>query len=72
MLDNIYILAGLIVLLFGVVKVIEYKSNDKPIKPLFKDGFIVFLCTMAAQFVLSQFQPAVNAPIPVFTDTPEL
>ena len=46
-MDNIYIIAIIISLLFMIFKYIEYRQStdeNKSLKPIFKDGIIIFIC----------------------------
>lgn len=78
-MDNIYIIAIIISLLFMIFKYIEYRQStdeNKSLKPLFKDGIIIFICIIGGNYiyknVLSGYNPQDGGkPTLVFTDNPE-
>ena len=77
-MDNIYIIAIIISILFMSFKYIEYRQSsdeNKSLKPIIKNGVIVFICTIAANFIYKNVLSGVNPqeggkPTLVFTDNP--
>lgn len=77
-MDNIYIIAIIITLLFMSFKYIEYRQStdeNKSLKPIIKDGVVIFLCIIGGNFIyknlLSGIHPQEGGkPTLVFTDNP--
>ena len=81
-MDNIFILASFVSLIFIIFKFIEMRfinKESKPLKILIKDTLIVYLCIILGILVVQQIEPmtgsitggAKSAPITqVFTDVP--
>lgn len=62
-MDSMYIISGLITLVFFVAKIIENKMNkvedeDKPMKVIIKDSVIVFICSICGYLIYDQFLPS--------------
>lgn len=77
-MDNIFLVAGLISMVFLVSKFLEMRyveKEAKPLKLLIKDTLLVFVCILFGNFVLEQVKPVIdenivaNAPA-AFTDNP--
>jgi hypothetical protein len=79
-MPNIFVVAGVISVIFFVVKFIEMRFVDKeskPLKFLIRDSLLVYFSVIAGNFVLDQLKPviheggeaAVTNPA-VFTDNP--
>jgi hypothetical protein len=75
-MDNIYIIAAVISIVFLIVKFIEMRFVDKenkPLKYMLRDTLLVYISVVLGNFVLEQSSLNVtNVPITqVFTDMPE-
>jgi hypothetical protein len=79
-MQNIFIVAAIISVVFFIVKFIEMRFVDKeskPLKFLIRDSLLVYFSVIAGNFVIEQLKPviqeggeaAVIAPA-VFTDNP--
>jgi hypothetical protein len=79
-MQNIFVIAGVISVIFFIVKFIEMRFVDKeskPLKFLIRDSLLVYFSVIAGNFVLDQLKPviqeggegAVTNPA-VFTDNP--
>jgi hypothetical protein len=77
-MDNIFLVAGLIAVIFLVSKFLEMRYVDKeakPLKILIKDTLLVFICVIAGNFILEQVKPVIAENMPqvnpaAFTDNP--
>jgi len=78
-MDNIFMFALIISIVFFIVKFIEMRyvdSEPKPLKLLVRDTLVVYFSVIFGNFILEQVQPMLNngAEIskitPVFTDNP--
>jgi hypothetical protein len=79
-MQNIFVVAGVISVIFFVVKFIEMRFVDKeskPLKFLIRDSLLVYFSVIAGNFVLDQLKPviqeggeAVVTNPAVFTDNP--
>jgi hypothetical protein len=77
-MDNIFIIATAVSIIFLVVKFIEMRfieKENKPLKFLIRDTLVVYFSVIAGFFVIDQIQPiveggATSSPS-VFTDNPE-
>ena len=76
-MDNIFIVAGIISLIFFVSKFIEMRfieKESKPLKFLVRDSLLVYFSVLIGNFILEQLKPAMQegggAPS-VFTDNPD-
>ena len=77
-MSNIFITAGIISIIFLIVKFIEMRFVDKenkPLKFLIRDTLLVYFSVIAGHFVLEQLKPiqigGQRATPLVFTDNPE-
>ena len=76
-MDNIYIIAGVISIIFLITKFIEMRfieKENKPLKLLIRDALLVYFSVLSGYFILEQLNPIVNKggeKIQVFTDNPE-
>lgn len=79
-MQNIFVVAAVISIIFFVVKFVEMRFVDKeskPLKYLIRDSLLVYFSVIAGNFVLEQLKPviqegggdAVTNPS-VFTDNP--
>ena len=76
-MDNIFIVAGFISIIFLILKFIEMRfveKENKPLKLLIKDALLVYFSVLSGYFILEQFNPIISKggeKIQVFTDNPE-
>ena len=77
-MDNIFIIAVAISIIFLIVKFIEMRfieKENKPLKFLIRDTLVVYFSVIAGYFIIEQIQPVMEGGIPsspaVFTDNPE-
>ena len=77
-MDNIFLVAGIISIIFFVVKFLEMRyveKESKPLKILIRDALVVYVSVVAGMFVLEQLTPVIketvvpSSPI-AFTDNP--
>lgn len=77
-MDNIFLVAGLISVVFLVSKFLEMRyveKEAKPLKLLIKDTLLVFVCILFGNFVLEQVKPVMDETLATsvpaaFTDNP--
>jgi len=77
-MDNIFLVAGLISIIFLVSKFLEMRYVDKeakPLKVLIKDSLLVFISVVAGSFILEQVKPVIDENLlqvnpAAFTDNP--
>ena len=79
-MDNIFIIAAVISIVFLVSKFIEMRFVDnesKPLKLLIRDTLLVYFSVISGYFIMEQLKPVletvgenISAP-QVFTDNPE-
>ena len=75
-MDNIFIIAAFISLLFLIAKFIEMRFVDKenkPIKLLVRDTLLVYVSVVSGHYIFEQFKPLTemnSGEIKAFTDTP--
>ena len=78
-MDNIFLLSGVITIIFFIAKFLEMRYIDKEAKPLkflIRDALLVYVSVIMGHFILSQLKPmiqeggAISAP-QVFTGNPE-
>ena len=75
-MENSFVVAGVISIIFLIVKFVEMRFIDKeskPLKLLIRDAIVVFFSVMFGNFVLDQITPVMQKGgiTPVFTDNPE-
>jgi len=78
-MDNIFIIAGVISVIFLIAKFIEMRfveKENKPLKLLIRDSLLVYFSVVSGYFILEQINPMIqngggSAITPVFTDNPE-
>ena len=75
-MENIFLVAGIIAIIFLIVKFIEMRfveKENKPLKLLIRDTILVYLCSVSGFFIMDQLRPVINvenvSPA-VFTDNP--
>ena len=79
-MDNIFIIATIISVIFLISKFIEMRfvdSESKPLKLLIRDTLLVYFSVISGYFIMEQIKPVletvgenISAP-QVFTDNPE-
>jgi hypothetical protein len=74
-MENIFIVAAFIALLFLVGKFIEMRFIDKenkPVKLLIRDALLVYVSVVSGHYIFEQFKPMteIASEIKAFTDTP--
>jgi hypothetical protein len=78
-MENIFLVAGIIAVIFFIVKFLEMRfieKESKPLKFLVRDTLVVYVSVVAGNFIYEQVTPAVSEavagnPSPIaFTDNP--
>lgn len=77
-MDNIFLVAGIISVIFFIVKFLEMRYVDeeaKPLKILIRDSLLVYVSVVSGNFILEQLNPVINETVvPIeplaFTDNP--
>jgi hypothetical protein len=75
-MDNIFIFAAIISIIFLISKFIEMRVIDKeskPIKLFIRDSLIVYFSVVFGNFIIKQINPIIHSThiiTPVFTDNP--
>jgi hypothetical protein len=77
-MDNIFLVAGIISVIFFVAKFLEMRyieKESKPLKILIRDALVVYVSVIAGMFVLEQLTPVIKETVvptsPIaFTDNP--
>jgi len=77
-MDNIFLISGIISVIFFIAKFLEMRYIDnepKPLKLLIRDTLLVYFSVIFGSFVLDQLKPIINetvAPLTplAFTDNP--
>jgi len=80
-MDNIFIIAAVMSIIFLVMKFIEMRyieKDSKPLKLLLRDALLVYFSVVSGYFILEQLKPVMQngdvaggGPTPVFTNNPE-
>ena len=77
-MDNIFLVAGIISVIYFIAKFLEMRYIDdepKPLKFLIRDSLLVYVSVVCGSFIIDQLQPVINdteipsAPL-AFTDNP--
>ena len=77
-MSNIFLVAGIISVIFFVAKFLEMQyveKESKPLKILIRDALVVYVSVVAGMFILEQLTPVIketvvpSSPI-AFTDNP--
>ena len=77
-MDNIFLVAGIISVIFFIAKFLEMRYIDKepkPLKFLIRDSLLVYISVVTGSFIVEQLNPVINeteipsAPL-AFTDNP--
>jgi hypothetical protein len=77
-MDNIFLVAGIISVIFFIAKFLEMRYIDKepkPLKILVRDSLLVYVSVVTGNFILEQLNPVINeastTSVPLaFTDNP--
>ena len=77
-MDNIFLVAGIISVIFFIVKFLEMRyieKEAKPLKILIRDALVVYISVVSGNFILEQLNPVIKENImlesPIaFTDNP--
>jgi hypothetical protein len=75
-MDNIFIIAAVISIVFLIAKFLEMRfveKESKPLKLLIRDALIVYFSVVSSNFILEQLNPVLEGGkklTPVFTDNP--
>jgi hypothetical protein len=75
-MNNIFIIATIISIVFLIVKFIEMRfieKESKPFKLLIRDALLVYFSVIASDFIIGQINPIIKGGsnvTPVFTDNP--
>lgn len=78
-MENIFYIAGVIAILFFVIKLVEMRliesDSKKPFKSIVKDTILVYLSVVSANLLISYLNPVIkestsSTPM-VFTDNPQ-
>ena len=78
-MENIFVLAGFISIIFLIAKFIEMRFLDKeskPLKLLIRDALVVYFSVVSGYFIMEQLSDGIKkmdggATPPVFVDNPE-
>jgi len=79
-MDNIFVIAGFISVIFLIAKFVEMRFFDKeskPLKLLIRDALLVYFSVISGYFVMEQLSDGMKkiegggAATPVFVDNPE-
>ena len=77
-MDNIFLVAGIISVIFFIAKFLEMRYVDdepKPLKILIRDSLLVYVSVVCGSFIIDRLKPVINetevpaAPL-AFTDNP--
>jgi hypothetical protein len=77
-MDNIFLVAGIISVIFFIAKFLEMRYIEKdniPLKLLVRDSLVVYVSVVSGNFILDQLNPVIRETIvhssPIaFTDNP--
>jgi hypothetical protein len=78
-MNNIFVVAGIISIVFLIAKFIEMRfieKESKPFKLLIRDALLVYFSVIASDFLIGQINPFINGikggtnTPPIFTDNP--
>jgi hypothetical protein len=79
-MNNIFVIAGVISIIFLISKFIEMRfvyKDSKPLKILIRDALLVYFSVVSGYFILNQIEPILNGEsiggsniTPIFTDNP--
>ena len=69
-MDNIFLIAGIISVIFFIAKFLEMRYVDgepKPLKFLIRDSLLVYVSVVSGVFILEQLTPVINDTVTPFT-----
>ena len=78
-MDNIFLVSGIISVIFFIAKFLEMRYIDdepKPLKILIRDSLVVYVSVVIGSFILEQLKPMIQTAgtasniTPIFTDNP--
>jgi len=76
-MDNIFVIAAIISVIFFIAKFIEMRfveKESKPLKLLIRDSLLVYFSVVFGDFIIGQINPILkggsHVTTPVFTDNP--
>ncbi len=77
-MNNIFLIAGLIAVIFLMYKFVEMRfieKETKPLKYLIKDTIIVYICVVTCYYIIEQFpsnvlDSGISVQPAAFTDNP--
>ena len=77
-MDNIFLISGIISVIFFIVKFLEMRYVDdepKPLKLLIRDALVVYVSVVIGSFIFDQLTPIINETVVhetplAFTDNP--
>lgn len=78
-MDNIFVIAAVVSVVFLIAKFIEMRfveKESKPLKFLIRDALLVYFSVVSGYFIIGQINPMlkggaiVSTKTPVFTDNP--
>jgi hypothetical protein len=78
-MNNIFVIAGVIAVVFLIMKFIEMRfieKENKPLKLLIRDALVVYISVIIGYFILEQLKPVMTGgdvienATQVFTDNP--
>ena len=77
-MNNIFLVAGIISVIFFLAKFLEMRYIDeepKPLKLLIRDSLLVYISVVSGNFILEQLNPILNETVvplepQAFTDNP--
>ena len=76
-MDNIFVIAAIISIIFLIAKFLEMRyveKESKPLKFLIRDALLVYFSVVAAHYLIKQVNPimrSVGGAPQVFTDNPD-
>lgn len=78
-MDNIFVIAGVISIIFLIMKFVEMRFLDKeskPLKLLIRDALLVYFSVVSGYFIMEQLSDGFKkmeggTSTPVFVDNPE-
>jgi hypothetical protein len=79
-MDNIFVIATIVSIVYFIAKFIEMRyieKENKPLKHLIRDALVVYFSLICGFFILDQIKPMIQSggngatTTPVFTDNPE-
>jgi hypothetical protein len=76
-MDNIFIIAAVISVIYLIIKFLEMRiieKENKPLKLLIRDSILVYFSVVFGYFIIGQINPIIHGGskliTPVFTDNP--